>query len=62
MSKKYEIKEDINADTGTKIIVDTETGIQYKLERHGNTGGITLLTDNSGAPIYDDRYLKKENK
>ena len=39
MDKKYEIKEINTKRRVTRIIVDTETGIQYILERHGNTGG-----------------------
>lgn len=60
MDKKYEIKEISTPRNVKRIVVDTETGIQYILERHGNTGGITLYTDDNGDPLYDDRYLNKQ--
>lgn len=43
---------------GTKIIIDTETGVQYLFAYWGNTGGITLLVDKDGKPLLDKNYEK----
>ena len=43
---------------GTKIITDTETGVQYLFAYWGNAGGITLLVDKDGKPLLDKNYEK----
>lgn len=37
--------------TGQKIIVDTETGINYLFMKDGYAGGLTPLLDKDGKPI-----------
>jgi len=36
--------------SGTKIITDSETGIQYLFAWDGYAGGLTVLLDKSGKP------------
>lgn len=37
--------------TGTEIIVDRETGVNYLYYTNGNGGGLTVLLDREGKPI-----------
>lgn len=41
---------------GTKIIMDTETGVQYLFAFEGYAGGLTLLVDEDGKPLLDKDY------
>ena len=34
-----------------KIIVDTETGVNYVFHRNGNAAGFTPLLDREGKPV-----------
>ena len=34
-----------------KVIVDTETGVNYVFHRNGNAAGFTPLLDKEGKPI-----------
>lgn len=43
---------------GTRIIVDTETGVQYLMAHWTNIGGITVLVDKDGKPLLDSRFSK----
>ena len=38
---------------GTKIITDTETGVQYLFAYDGGAGGLTVLVDKDGKPLVD---------
>lgn len=40
------------------IITDTETGCQYLFVYRSKAGGVTLLVDEDGNPIIDQRYAK----
>ena len=44
---------------GTRIIVDTETGVQYLMAHWTNIGGITVLVDQDGKPLLDKRFVKQ---
>ena len=44
---------------GTRIIVDTETGVQYLLVWWLNVAGLTVLLDQDGKPLLDPRYAHK---
>lgn len=39
------------AATGFKIVVDTETGVNYIFEHDGYAGGLTPLLDKDGKPV-----------
>ena len=58
MKKRFEFIEKDGLMEGTRIIVDTETGVQYLLAHWTNIGGITVLVDRDGKPLLDPRYVK----
>lgn len=58
MEKRFEISEKEGYMEGTRIIVDTETGVQYLMAHWTNIGGITVLVDKDGKPLLDKRYVK----
>lgn len=58
MSKRFELSDKEGFVTGTKIFVDTETGVQYLLAFHTNVGGLTVLVDQEGKPLLDRRYIR----
>ena len=45
--------------SGTKIIVDTKTGVQYLFAWDGYSGGMSVLVDQNGKPLVDENYTKK---
>lgn len=58
MGKRFEIVEKSGIAEGTRIIVDTETGVQYLMAHWTNIGGLTVLVDKDGKPLLDPRYAK----
>lgn len=58
MEKRFEIVEKDGFMEGTRIIVDTKTGVQYLMAHWTNIGGITVLVDRDGKPLLDPRYAK----
>lgn len=58
MKKRFEVIEKDGLMEGTRIIVDTETGVQYLMAHWTNIGGITVLVDRDGKPLLDPRYAK----
>lgn len=42
--------------SGTRIIVDKETGVQYLYAFDGYAGGLTLLVDRNGKPLLAKNY------
>ena len=58
MEKRFEIIEKEGFMEGTRIIVDTETGVQYLMAHWTNIGGLTVLVDRDGKPLLDPRYAK----
>ena len=58
MGKRFEIVEKAGFAEGTRIIVDTETGVQYLMAHWTNIGGLTVLVDRDGKPLLDPRYAK----
>ena len=57
MSKRFEIIEEEGILQGTKVIVDTQTGVQYLLAYCGDISGLTLMVDKDGKPLLDERYV-----
>lgn len=49
--KRFEITEKQGSLSGTKIIKDCETGVQYLYAWDGYSGGLTLLVDAEGKPL-----------
>ena len=45
------VYEQGNISSRCKIIVDTETGINYLINIDGYAGGITALLDKDGKPV-----------
>ena len=39
-----------------RIIIDTQTGVQYLMAHWTNVGGLTALLDADGKPLLDARY------
>ena len=58
MKKRFEIVEKDGFAEGTRIVVDTETGVQYLMAHWTNIGGLTVLVDRDGRPLLDPRYVK----
>lgn len=58
MEKRFIISDKEGSIEGTRIIVDTETGVQYLLAHWTNIGGLTVLVDKDGKPLLDKRYTK----
>lgn len=61
MKKRFEIVNREGFSEGTRIIVDTETGVQYLLAWWMNVAGLTVLLDQDGRPLLDLRYAQKES-
>lgn len=49
--KRFEIVYSQGAIETLKIIVDTQTGVQYLAMQAGYAGGLTALLDRDGKPI-----------
>jgi hypothetical protein len=58
MNNRFLISEKEGLMEGTRIIVDTETGVQYLMAYERSLGGITVLLDKDGKPLLDQRYVK----
>ena len=56
MEKRFEIIDKEGFMEGARIIVDTETGVQYLYVFSGYGGGVTPLLDRDGKPLIDKRY------
>ena len=41
----------IHKENGLKIVLDTETGVNYLIYEGGYAGGITPLLDENGKPV-----------
>lgn len=54
-NKRFEIQKG-GLMEGTKVITDTNTGVQYLFAWSGNAGGLTLLVDKEGKPVIDKNY------
>ncbi|MGN0684141.1 MAG: DUF6440 family protein [Oscillospiraceae bacterium] len=48
---RFEIVYEQGMVNVTKIIVDTETGVNYIFHHQGNAGGLTVLLDKDGKPV-----------
>lgn len=52
-NKRFEVKETQGVLNTGKIIVDTETGVNYLFWQEGYAGGLTPLLDRNGSVIVD---------
>ncbi len=48
--KRFEVVYDQGKLENIKVIVDTETGVQYLFLSNGMSGGLTVLMDENGKP------------
>ena len=46
--------------SGTEILVDKKTGVNYLFHQSGNGGGLTVLVDRAGQPIVTTIYPDEE--
>ena len=58
--KRFEFTEKEGVMEGARIIVDTETGVQYLMAYWCNAAGLTVLLDADGKPLLDPRYAKQK--
>jgi hypothetical protein len=51
--KRFQIRhrENLSFAEGVKVIVDTQTGVQYLLVNSGYAGGLTPLLNRDGTPM-----------
>ena len=49
--KRFEILHKEGKLSTTKILVDTETGVNYLFVGEGYAGGLTVLLDKDGKPV-----------
>ncbi|MDR1703374.1 MAG: DUF6440 family protein [Clostridiales bacterium] len=54
--QRFIIKDRKGVLFGTRIITDTETGVQYLWVAEGYGGGLTVLLDRDGKPLIDEQY------
>ena len=52
-NKRFEVKETQGVLNTGKIIVDTQTGVNYLFWQEGYAGGLTPLLDRNGDVIVD---------
>ena len=52
--KRFVIEHKEGVMTSTKIIVDTETRVNYLFVGEGYAGGLTVLLDKDGKPVITD--------
>ena len=55
-NKRFEVKESQGVLSTEKIIVDTETGVNYLFWQEGYAGGLTPLLDRDGKVICKENY------
>lgn len=52
-NKRFEVKETQGVLNTGKIIVDTQTGVNYLFWQEGYAGGLTPLLDRNGNVVVD---------
>ena len=52
-NKRFEVKETQGVLSTGKIIVDTQTGVNYLFCQEGYAGGLTPLLDRNGNVVVD---------
>ena len=57
MEKRFVIVEKQGFSPQMKVIVDTQTGVQYLYVSEGYSGGLTVLVDREGKPVIDRDHL-----
>ena len=50
-NKRFEVLYKQGSLTSYRIILDTETGVQYLMTTDGYAGGLTPLLDREGRPV-----------
>lgn len=54
--KRFIVQHKEGTLSGSKIIVDSETGVNYLFSWDGYAGGLTVLLDKDGKPIITPIY------
>lgn len=54
--KRFVIEHKEGRFSGAKVIVDSETGVNYLFAWDGNAAGLTVLLDANGKPIITKVY------
>ena len=57
MTGRFIISDKKGYTEGTRIIMDTQTGVQYLFVNWGSAGGLTLLVDKDGKPLIAENYV-----
>ena len=57
--RRFIVSEKEGFSEGARVIVDTQTGVQYLLAWWMNVAGVSPLLDADGKPLLDPRYAKK---
>ncbi len=57
--QRFVINRREGALSGTRIITDTKTGVQYLYYFEGYGGGLTVLVDREGRPLIDEQYRER---
>ena len=60
MAERFELSDKKGYLEGTRIITDTQTGVQYLFVNWGSAGGLTVLVERDGKPLVDENYLSDE--
>ncbi|MDR1703084.1 MAG: DUF6440 family protein [Clostridiales bacterium] len=58
--QRFIVKDRKGVLFGTRIITDTETGVQYLWVAEGYGGGLTALLDRDGKPLLDEQYRSSD--
>ena len=56
MNNRFKVVDREGFSEGARIIVDTQTGVQYLLAWWLNVAGLTVLLDPEGKPLLDPRF------
>lgn len=62
MTERFIVNEKNGFMEGTRIITDTQTGVQYLMAHWTNIGGITVLVDAQGKPLLNPLYAKQADQ
>lgn len=57
--KRFEILYSQGAIDVVRILLDTETGVQYLQTQNGYAGGLTVLLDQNGKPLLGHKQYEE---
>ena len=59
--RRFVVSDKEGKVVGTKIITDSDTGVQYLFAFDGYAGGLTVLLDKDGKPLVDKTHANTTN-